>query len=296
MKSTFLLGLLASTSLTSARIHSGTYALAVAASLISGPLTALAVPVWTSSSSRLGPRQANSTTSAVAGTYTVVPGDTLNAIAAAEGITTLQLEDANPDVVPTELQVGQVLNLPASANSNATSSSTNGTSTSTSTTGTSSVANGTSTSDSAPAATQSNSVDASDLGEGFASTSPQADTGTTQQNTTSSCGGHHHHHHNGTASGNGQSQNGTTSTGHHTHNGTTTDDDANNSTSVATGSSGCTAHHHHNGTAGATTAASFFIPATATASALAVALTSSAATGNFEGRSLGSSLAMLHRI
>jgi LysM repeat protein len=272
MKPTFLLGLLASTSLASARIHSGTHAFAVAASLLSSPLAALAVPVWTPASSRFGPRQANSTTSAVAGTYTVALGDTLRAIAAAGGITTQQLEDANPGVVPTELQVGEVLNLPASANSNATSTSGN-----------------------APAATQSNGVDASDFGEGVASASPPAHNGTTDRNTTSSCGGHHHHH-NGTATGNGQSQNKTTSTGHHTHNGTTTDDNTNNSTSVATGSGVCTAHHHHNGTAGTTAAASFFIPATATASALAVALTPSAASGNVERRALGRFPAILHRI
>jgi LysM repeat protein len=293
MKHTILFGLLASTCLASARIHSGTHALAFAASLISGPLAALAVPVFSPSSSLLGPRQANSTTTAASGTYTVVLGDTLNAIAAANGITTQQLEDANPDVVPNALQVGQLLNLPASASSNATSSGTKGNSTSTITTGTSSAANGTSTSGNATAATYSNSVDASGVGEGVASSSSAADAGTTQQNTTSTCGSHHHHH-NSTASANAQGQNGTTNAGHHIHNGTAAGDEKKNSTSSGTGSGGCGGHHHQNGTAGQTTAVSFFIPATATASALAVALTSSAAAGNVEARALGGIAAMLH--
>lgn len=110
MESTYLLGLLASASLASARMHSGTHAMAVAACLVSRPLTALAVPLWTPSSSRVDSRPANSTTTAVAGTYTVVSGDTLNAIAAAAGTATQQPEDANSGVVPTDLQVGQVLN------------------------------------------------------------------------------------------------------------------------------------------------------------------------------------------
>ena len=282
MKVTFLLGLLASTSLASARIYPGTHALAVAASLVSGPMPAFAKPVWRYTSTRLSPRHANSTTSAAAGTYTVASGDTLNAIAATEGISTQQLEDANPGVVPTDLQVGQVLNLPSSASSNGTSSATNGTS----------------TSDNAPAAMQSNSVDASDLGDGLATGSSAAAAGTTPQNTTSGCGGHHHHHRNSTSTaGSGaQGQNGTIHARHHSHNGTTTDN-AHNSTSVTTGSGECnaTSHHHQNGTGGTTTAASFFVPATATASALAVALTSSAATGDVEARALGGFAATLHR-
>jgi hypothetical protein len=198
MKSTFLLGLLASTSLASGRIHSGTHALAIAASLISGPLAALAVPVWT------------------------------------------------------------------------------------------------------PTSTQIDSVDASVPRDGLASSSSAADTGTTPQNTTSSCQGHHHHHHNGTAASGAQGQNETTSEGHRSHNGTTTHDDTHNSTSFAAGSGECnateaTGHHHHNGTTGTMTAASFFIPTTATASALAVALTSSAATDDVEVRSLGGFAAMVHR-
>jgi peptidoglycan endopeptidase LytF len=57
----------------------------------------------------------NSTNSTTAGTYTVVSGDTLDSIAAKEGTTTLLLEDANPGVDPTDLLVGEVLILPASA-------------------------------------------------------------------------------------------------------------------------------------------------------------------------------------
>jgi peptidoglycan DL-endopeptidase LytF len=56
-----------------------------------------------------------STNSATAGTYTVVSGDTLDSIAAKEGTTTQLLEDANPDIDPTGLLVGEVLILPASA-------------------------------------------------------------------------------------------------------------------------------------------------------------------------------------
>jgi hypothetical protein len=295
MKSSFLLGLLASTSLASTRVHSGTHAMAVAACLISWPLTALAVPVW-SPASRLVLRQANSTTTGVAATYTVVSGDTIDAIAAATGITTQQLEDANPGVVPTDLQVGQVLNVPASSNSSATSSSMTGNSTlNTATTATQS--------DTASAATQSttvdtvkrsNIVDRSDGGAGGITGDSTASAGTSQQNSTSTCGSHHHHH-NGTAVANIQGHNGTSSTGHHGHNGTTTNH-AHNSTSSDVGSGGCTAHHHHNSSAaGTAAAASFFIPATATASALAVALTSSAATGNVVARSLSGFSAMLHR-
>jgi LysM repeat protein len=59
----------------------------------------------------------NSTNSTTAGTYTVVSGDTLDSIAAKEGTTTQLLEDANPGLVPTDLQVGEVLILPVSASS-----------------------------------------------------------------------------------------------------------------------------------------------------------------------------------
>ena len=65
-------------------------------------------------------RDISNGTSTSAGTYTVVAGDTLDAIAAAEDTTTEQLEAANPGVDSTELQVGEVLNLPAVANSTAT--------------------------------------------------------------------------------------------------------------------------------------------------------------------------------
>jgi peptidoglycan endopeptidase LytF len=57
----------------------------------------------------------DSTNSTIAGTYTVVSGDTLDSIAAKEGTTTQLLEDANPGVVLTDLLVGEVLILPASA-------------------------------------------------------------------------------------------------------------------------------------------------------------------------------------
>lgn len=286
MKSTFLLGLLASTSLVSARVHSGAHAMAVAACLISWPLTAFAVPVW-SPSSRLVPRQANSATTGVAGTYTVVSGDTIDTIAAAVGITTQQLEDANPGVIPTDLQAGHVLNLLASSSSSAASISMIGTSTlNTATTATQSTTVDTSK--------RSNIVDRSDGGAGVITGDSTASAGTSQQNSTSTCGSHHHHH-NGTAVANTKGHNGTSSTGHHGHNGTTTNH-AHNSTLSHVGSGGCTAHHHHNSTAaGTAAAASFFIPATATASALAVALTSSAATGNVIARSLSGFSAMLHR-
>lgn len=57
----------------------------------------------------------NSTNSTTAGTYTVVSGDTFDSIAAKEGTTTQLLEDVNPGLVPTDLLVGEVLILPASA-------------------------------------------------------------------------------------------------------------------------------------------------------------------------------------
>jgi LysM repeat protein len=60
------------------------------------------------------------------GIYIVESGDTLDSIAANEGITPEQLEDANPGVSPTDLQVGETLILPDSASSNGTIS--NGTS------------------------------------------------------------------------------------------------------------------------------------------------------------------------
>src|SRR4051794_593201 len=238
MKSTLLLGLLASISFASARVLPGTHVLAVSVSLISGPLPALAKPVWRYTSTRLSPRQVNSTTSA-AGTYTVASGDTLNAIAAAEGVSTQQLEDANPGVVPTDLQVGQVLNLPSSASSNGTLVAMNGTSSSaasiTTSTAivspipasstpatassvtaitTSSGTDMTSTSENAPTATATNTGDTSDLGsvinsgksgtdagdsqQNSTAATCDTDNGDTQTNTTSSCGGHHHRHHNST--------------------------------------------------------------------------------------------------
>jgi LysM repeat protein len=55
------------------------------------------------------------TNSSDTSTYTVVSGDTLNGIAAAEVITLAELEDANPGVEPTNLQVGEVLDVPIQA-------------------------------------------------------------------------------------------------------------------------------------------------------------------------------------
>lgn len=46
-------------------------------------------------------------------TYTIREGDTLTKIASQQGITLKQLEDANPGVEPTKLQIGQKLVLPA---------------------------------------------------------------------------------------------------------------------------------------------------------------------------------------
>ncbi|EMD88073.1 carbohydrate-binding module family 50 protein [Bipolaris maydis ATCC 48331] len=44
--------------------------------------------------------------------YTVASGDTFSAIAQKNGITTGQIEAANPGQIPQQLQVGQVINLP----------------------------------------------------------------------------------------------------------------------------------------------------------------------------------------
>jgi LysM repeat protein len=294
MKSTLLLSLLASTSFASARILPGAHVLAVGASLISGPLPALAKPVWRYTSTHLNPRQANSTTSATAGTYTVVSGDTLSAIAAAEGVSTQQLEDANPGVVPTDLQVGQVLNMPSSASSTQAAASSVAAAT------TSSGADVTSTSENTPTAAATSTGDTSDLGSVASSDASDTDTDATQTNTTSSCGGHHHHH-------NSTETTGSTAQGHHngTSNAEVTKHHKHNSTSLAAESGQCNGtshHHHHNGTRTGTatggpsqTAASFFIPTTATASALAVALTSSAATGDVEARAVGGFLAIMRR-
>lgn len=53
-------------------------------------------------------------------TYIVEAGDTFNSIAAQEGTTVQQLEDANPGVSPIDLQVGETLTLTDSASSNGT--------------------------------------------------------------------------------------------------------------------------------------------------------------------------------
>lgn len=53
-------------------------------------------------------------------TYIVESGDTFNSIAAQEGTTVRQLEDANPGVSPTDPQVGETLALTDSASSNGT--------------------------------------------------------------------------------------------------------------------------------------------------------------------------------
>ena len=78
-------------------------------------LPALALPTTSSIGSFIDDVSSISTNSTTAGTYTVVSGDTLDSIAAKEDTTTQLLEDANPGVVPTDLLVGEVLILPASA-------------------------------------------------------------------------------------------------------------------------------------------------------------------------------------
>jgi hypothetical protein len=234
MKSTLLLGLLASTSFASARILPGTHLLAVGASLISGPLPALAKPVWRHTLPNLGPRQANSTTSfAMSG----------SSISAASLTTSTAIVSAIP------------------SNSTAAAPYPVGNAT-------------------LPSGTNVTSI--SDPDSGVSSGTSDTDIEGTQANTTSSCGGHHHHQHNSTGTTDStthRKNNGTSDAEHHVH----------NSTSLAAGSGQCNGtshHHHHNGTSTGTaiggpseTAASFFIPATATASVLAVPLTSSAATG-----------------
>ena len=80
-------------------------------------LQGLALPTVT-----LDERDVANGTSASGATYTVQPGDTLYAIAITEGITTEQLEQANPDVVPTDLEVGEVLNIPSADSTNSTTS------------------------------------------------------------------------------------------------------------------------------------------------------------------------------
>jgi hypothetical protein len=223
MKSTLLLGLLASTSFASARILPGTHLLAVGASLISGPLPALAKPVWRHTLPNLSPRQANSTTSFATNG---------SSISAASLTTSTAVVYAIPS--------NSTAAAPYSVGNTTVSSGTNVTS-------------------------------ISDPDSGVSSSTSDTDIEGTQTNTTSSCGGHHSHHHNSTGT--------TDSTTHSQKNGT----------SDAAGSGQCNGtshHHHHNGTSTGTaiggpseTVASFFIPATATASALAVPLTSSAATG-----------------
>lgn len=51
--------------------------------------------------------------------YTVVKGDSLAKIAKKEGVTLKALEEANPDVKPTRLKIGQKLNIPAGGKSSA---------------------------------------------------------------------------------------------------------------------------------------------------------------------------------
>lgn len=48
-----------------------------------------------------------------AGTYTIKAGDTLNKVAGKLGISLQALLDANPDVDPRRLRIGQVINVPA---------------------------------------------------------------------------------------------------------------------------------------------------------------------------------------
>nr|5YZ6_A Chain A, Chitinase, lysozyme [Volvox carteri f. nagariensis] len=45
-------------------------------------------------------------------TYTIQPGDTFWAIAQRRGTTVDVIQSLNPGVVPTRLQVGQVINVP----------------------------------------------------------------------------------------------------------------------------------------------------------------------------------------
>lgn len=52
--------------------------------------------------------------------YVVVKGDTLGKIAKAHGVTLKALEDANPNVQPTRMKVGDKLVIPASAGGNTT--------------------------------------------------------------------------------------------------------------------------------------------------------------------------------
>ena len=44
--------------------------------------------------------------------YTVVSGDSFSALAQTNGITTGQIESANPKQIPEQLQIGQVINIP----------------------------------------------------------------------------------------------------------------------------------------------------------------------------------------
>lgn len=48
-------------------------------------------------------------------TYRVQPGDTLYSIAVAHGVSLFELRRANPDVVPTDMPVGELINLPGDA-------------------------------------------------------------------------------------------------------------------------------------------------------------------------------------
>ncbi len=54
---------------------------------------------------------------AIALRYTIQAGDTFSGIAARVGVTTQQMEAANPGVAPSALQVGQMINIPATAES-----------------------------------------------------------------------------------------------------------------------------------------------------------------------------------
>lgn len=74
----------------------------VAATTQAPPTTAKPKPVAT------GP----TTTSAPAATYTIQSGDTLESIAAQYGTSVEALVTLNPDVDPTNLQVGQTIRVP----------------------------------------------------------------------------------------------------------------------------------------------------------------------------------------
>ena len=191
--------------------------------------TALAIPAWSDLLHKLHNRQANSTTTAAGSTYTVAAGDTLNSIAAAAGVPEQSLEAANPGVVATDLQVGEILDLPSSSTNTTNSNSTD-----------------------VLAAMESNIDDVSeDATPSAGSSTPQ----THPANGTSGCGVHHHHNatsgaRKGTGTAGAHAHNST----HHAHNGTAPYQNG----TLLSGQAECNAsshHHHHNGTSATGTTA-----------------------------------------